>query len=412
MRKLLAGAIIYMTVVTFSVAQTTDSIEMGPGYANDVFYSLATGEVKTEPNNNWHLGLATGVMGSSIIINDGTGMVLYTYPYGDLGAWDTISVDSIALWKPQYNSPDTMMLGAFDRFYVPETPDLGWGIYNMITHDVEGDSVYVIQLPDQSLKKIYIQTKSYSDQDYIIRYANLDGSSDTTVTIDVDPYFTKNFVYFDLETNDVIDREPADSWDILFTRYFDERIPYFVTGVVSNLDIKVARITGADTASTCYESPEYSERRTEIGSDWKSFNQGTFQYELSDSLVFVVKDTSGMEYILYFTGFEGSSNGKTVFTKKLMDCSSTGISTALNSHSLQAFPNPASDILFVRHGFQDAGTVHIALYYMTGKRVLERSIETEGNPQFHMDVSGLKKGLYILQLRNQDTHAVTRISVR
>ncbi len=48
MRKLLAGTVIYMTIVSFSVAQTTDSIEMGPGYANDVFYSLATGEVKTE----------------------------------------------------------------------------------------------------------------------------------------------------------------------------------------------------------------------------------------------------------------------------------------------------------------------------------------------------------------------------
>jgi len=376
-------------------AQAVDSIEMGQGYANDVFYSMASGVVKTEPNNNWHIAFSTGLFSSTIIINDGApsgtaGVKLYAYPYGDIGAWDTITIDSIDTWTPQYNSPDTVMIGAFDRNATGH-PDYGWGVYNDLNHDVVGDSLFIIQLPDTSHIKLWIHKKMSMQNKYEIQYANMDGSTDTTVTIEINPYTSKNFVYFSLETNDVIDREPAEPWDILFTRYYDDRIPYMVTGVVSNLGVQVARITEADTSFSCFGTPEYSESRSVIGSDWKSFNMETFQYDVADSLVFVVKDTSGMEYSLYFTKF-AYSVGKAVFVTRAIDCP-TGNQDIKVINTIQAYPNPAEDDLFIHHNFQDAGTISIHVYDMTGRRVIENSAEIPGNPQIHLDVSGLKTGL-------------------
>jgi hypothetical protein len=412
MRKLgyiLSGLVLSSLGASFVNGQDPDSIEMGSGYANDIYYSMSTGEVKSEPLDNWHIAFSTGIFSSTILINDGAGVLLYTYPEGDIGAWDTISIDSIGNWTPQYNSPDTTMIGAFDRNTLGH-PDYGWGVYNELSHDVIGDSLYVIQLPDQSYKKLWIEKKMSMQNKYVLRHANLDGSMDTTVTVEINPFVSKNFAYFSLETNETIDREPSESWDILFTRYYDERIPYPVTGVVSNIGVQVGRITGADTASTCYSNYELSERRTVIGSDWKTFNMETYQYDVEDSLVFVVQDTSGMEYSLYFTAFDYTI-GKAVFIIRPVDCP-TGTSTVKVLKSLQTYPNPADNELFIRHDLTGAGTLSIHVYDMTGKRVIESYVETKNAPQVHLDVSGLRTGLYILQLRNHNEYAVTRFTVR
>ncbi len=389
-------------------AQVVDSVEMGANYADDVYYSMSSGEVGTQPNNNWHIAFSTSAFSSTIIINDGAGVVLYTYPDGDTGAWDTVSTEGIDNWTPQYNSPDTAMIGAFDRNALGH-PDYGWGIYNSTSHDVVGDSLFVIQLPDQSYRKLWIDKKLSVDNKYVIQYANIDGSEDIRDTLDINPYVSKNFAYFSFETGELADREPDDPWDILFTRYYDERIPYPVTGVVSNIGVEAARITEADTSSSCFGTPEYSDKRTVIGSDWKSFNMETYQYELEDSLVFVVRDTSGMEYSLYFTRFEGSSTGKAVFVKRQIDCT-TGTSAIETVDRIQAYPNPADNDLFIRHYLDTREAVFVRIYDLTGRMVRERTMEPKST--LHIDISDLKTGLYILQLKNPEVQAGMRISIR
>ncbi len=410
-RTFISG-IILISIHALASAQMVDSVQMGQGYANDVFYSMASGVVKTEPNSNWHIAFATDIFSSTIITNDGRGVALYTYPGGDVGAWDTLSTDGIGTWVSQYNSPDTVMLGAFDRNILTESAfDFGWGVYNSVNHNVEGDSLFVIQLPDESYKKLWIHRKISTENKFVIQYANLDGSMDTTLTLEINPFTSKNFAYFSLETNELIDREPAEPWDILFTRYWDERIPYLVTGVVSNIGVQVDRITEADTSSSCFVPAEYSERRTVIGSDWKDFNMGTFQYDLTDSLVFAIKDTSGIEYSLYITEFAGSGTGKVKFVKRAIDCT-TGYLAIRAGNDLEAYPNPAIDKVYIRHSFHKTGMLDIQIFDITGRGVLKKAVNADGNPEIYLDVSGLKTGLYIIRLRNGDDHAVTRICVR
>ena len=51
------------------------------------------------------------------------------------------------------------------------------------------------------------------------------------------PYTAKNFIYFSLTTGEVLDNEPdSESWDLVFTKYHDESIPYIVTGVLTNVN--------------------------------------------------------------------------------------------------------------------------------------------------------------------------------
>jgi len=63
-------------------------------------------------------------------------------------------------------------------------PDYGWGVYNTVTHNVTGDSIYVIKVGNE-LKKLWIIKKVSINNIYHIRYANLDGSNEQIIELDI-----------------------------------------------------------------------------------------------------------------------------------------------------------------------------------------------------------------------------------
>ncbi|MFC2116489.1 T9SS type A sorting domain-containing protein [Bacteroidota bacterium] len=411
MKFFIVGIILLAITSGFAGAQSVDSIKMGPGYGNDVYYSMSGGEIKQEPNNNWHIAFSIDPRSSTILTNDGTGVVLYTYPRGDIASWDTMSAAGIESWTPQYNSTEDWLIGAFDRNALGH-PDYGWGLYNSISHDVVGDSLFVIKLPDESMKKLWIHKRIAMQNTYEIQYANLDGSMDTTVMIDLAPYSKRNFAYYSLETHTALDREPAESWDIVFTRYFDESIPYIVTGVLSNIGIEVAEVAEADTSSSCFDSPEFSDSRSVIGDNWKSFSMITFQWSWEDSLVYVVKDTSGVNHNLFFTDFSGSSTGKFTFVNRLEDCA-TGIVDVIEGNSIRAYPNPTSNQLSIEHNFQGSSAINIQLFDMTGRVVVHHTVYPQISERLvFFNTSSLNPGMYVLRMTQNGTRADTKIIVR
>ena len=66
-------------------------------------------------------------------------------PLGDMNAWDAVDTSQMAGWPALYNSDTTWLNGAFDRNATGH-PDYGWGVYNSQTHDVIGDSIFIIKL--------------------------------------------------------------------------------------------------------------------------------------------------------------------------------------------------------------------------------------------------------------------------
>ena len=297
-------------------------LTMGNGYANDVYYSMANGVVATVPRTNWDIAFMTGSRTSTIIINAGAGIKLYTYPDGDLSAWSVVNPAGISTWKPMNNSDTTWSLGAFERNALGH-PDYGWGIYNSVSHDVVGDSIFIIQLKDQSLRKLSVTKKVSVGNEYIFRFAGIDGSNQVIDTVDCKPYTGKNFIYYSFDEQNVIDREPlTDSWDFMITKYIEMipdgsggKVPYPVIGVLTNSGIRSATIDNVDVTTTDYSSASFVSSVSEIGSDWKSFNMTLNQWTLKSNSVYFVRDRNMKVYKVVFTGFGGSGTGRIEFKK-------------------------------------------------------------------------------------------------
>jgi hypothetical protein len=300
----------------------SEIITMGSGYANDIYYSMANGVVSTVPRSNWDIAFETGTWTSTIIINSGAGIKLYTYPDGDISSWNSVNINSIVNWKEMYNSDTTWNFGAFERNALGH-PDYGWGIYNSVTHDVVGDSLFMIQLADQSYKKLWIKKKASVDNVYIFQFANIDGSGLVLDTVDCKPYTSKNFIYYSFNTKEAVDREPdTNNWDFVVTKYIEMipdgnggTVPYPVTGILTNTGVRSATLNNVPVSTTDYSSAIFVTSISEIGSDWKSFDMGTYQYTVIDDRVYFIRDKDNSVFRMVFTGFEGSSTGVIKFDK-------------------------------------------------------------------------------------------------
>lgn len=297
----------------------SETISMGAKYANDVFYSLSDGVVATPSRDSWDIAFATKARSSSVITNAGAGVKLYVYPTDASWAWgNAIDTTGITGWNPLWNSDTIWEEGAFNR-NATGYPNYGWGIYDMTTHNLNGSALYVIKLINGDYKQIFIDKKYSVEMKYDFRYADLDGSNEQIVSLDLSGFKEKNYLYYSLVKGEQIDREPlSSSWDLLFTRYYNEDIHYFVTGVLSNMNIQTIEKRGVDPAQATYLSTEFSDNISIIGYDWKSFDMSTFSYTVADSLCFFVKTANEKVYKIAFTGFEGSSTGNITFDKTEM----------------------------------------------------------------------------------------------
>jgi len=324
--------------------------------------------------------------------------MVYTWPKGTVAGWETVDTTGIA-WKPLYNSVVDWEYGAFNANTVPGNAfDYGWGTYNMTSHNITGDSIFIVKLASGTFKKFAIKQKNAIQNVWSFRYANLDGKNDTTITLDGDDYKGKSFIHYSIETNKVVDQEPSQRWQLLFTRYYDYNIPYYVTGVLANSGLKIQQVRGVSQSDfENYQTSIFNDTLSEIGSDWKSFSMTTFQYVVAPDWVYFVQDTAGTDksiWKLYFTGFSGSATGAYSFIKKNL-----GV-TAINSISernLTVYPNPASREINVIHDF--SGDTEITVYNMSGQPVFKtRNTESAGLNKNTLNIGALPAGIYSLHV--------------
>ena len=383
-------------------AQTPGSIEMGPQYANEVFYSLTNGEVKSSPRNIWDIAFYTNAFSAGIITNGGAGVELYTYPNAAADGWNSFDTTGMSGWTKMYNDASEWENGAFNRNQKGH-PDYGWGVYSMTSHDVIGDSLYLIKTPDGIYRKLNIIRKYSTLNRYEIRFSLLDGTQDQTVTLEVNPQNDRAFMAYSF-INGIVDREPAAaSWDILFTRYIAsvQNTPYPVVGVLLNPNVTAARSEKTDPAFTDWSNLDFETGSDVIGYNWKSLNGS--QYVIEDSLLFFVKAQQGGVYKLVFDSFAGSSTGITTFNTTLL--SPLGLN---NPEVVKVFvyPNPATDQLnLVLQGPSFSGKT--GLYDLSGR--LLRNWELDRTGSMKLDVSEINPGTYILQTNNNGTVTTNKV---
>ena len=400
MNKIFTTLLLFISLNLFSQNQ---SISLLPSYTNQSFYSLENGEVANLNNTDWDLAFSTATMSSSIRINAGMGTELYSYPLGDTTDWNTFNSSNLSNWLPIYNSDTNWFVGAFDKNSTSMF-DMGWGMYSMITHHVTGDSLYAIKTVGGDWKKLWIQ--KLANDEYTFKYANLDGTSEINTSVSKLNYSDKNFIYYSLDQNSVLDREPNSiDWDITFTKYITpvQGMPYGVTGVMSNDGVQVAQVDNLPDPNSYsdYSQHSMSTEINTIGYDWKSFDMSTFSYSVEPYRCYFVKDLQDKVWRIIFTSFEGSSTGNIDFNTQEMT-SSTSISELQSDIStFEIYPNPITDnnltIVFDNSFYE----TQLEIFTVTGKQVFDKNINGAGFQAKSLSLPNLDKGLYIVAISSR-----------
>ncbi len=221
-----------------------------------------------------------------------------------------IDTSGIAGWPQMYNSMASWEEGAFGVNALGH-PDYGWGVYNMLTHALLGDSLLVIKLPDESYKRMWIVERDAVSV-YSILYSDLDGSNEQEAVIDMKQYADKQFVYYNLRGDSLVDEQPlAADWDLMLTKFTHTEINYTVTGFLSNDGVTVSVFNAADSATaadaTLADTTEFTDSISAIGNSWYKL-QGMSIVPL-DTIVYFVKTDSGEIYKMQVTYFESGFSG-------------------------------------------------------------------------------------------------------
>ncbi len=379
-----------------NILTESDSVLMGGGYANDIYYSMANGEIHSVERTNWDIAFFTNPFSAGIITNDGNGVELYTYPLDDTSGWSTLDTTGLSTWTVLYNSTEQWEEGAFNRNELGH-PDYGWCKYNSITHDLIGDSLYIIKFSDGSAKKMWMERKHSIAGTFYFKYADLDGSNEVSEVVDCSAQADKNFLYYSIQNQEILDREPAsDSWDILFTKYMgilDGGVPYPVTGVINNVNVPANRFDQVDPNFDEWFTTPFDSSKVSIGHDWKEFNMNTFSYDIHDSVAFFVSDRETNVYKLVFNKFDYTI-GNVVFEKSVVSPSNVN-SIAKDSQYL-AYPNPATDYLVIEAVGSETAD-EITILDITGKTVFRTENVIQNN---RINLDDLNPGLYILSIRS------------
>ena len=228
-----------------------------------------------------------------------------------LPAAGQIDTSGIGGWPQMYNSMASWEEGAFGANALGH-PDYGWGIYNMLTHALTGDSIFVIKLQDESYKRLWIENRSATSV-YTFRYADLDGSNEQEVELDMSDYSDKHFVYYNMRGDSVVDEQPpAAEWDLLLTKFSHTGLGgYSVTGFLANDGVSISVFNAADSTTaadaTLADTTEWTDSISAIGNSWYKL-EGMSIIPL-DTIVYFVKNDSGDVYKMQVTYFESGFSG-------------------------------------------------------------------------------------------------------
>lgn len=389
-----------------------DTVYMGGGYANQVFYSLPDDETGTSAKNNWDLGFKTGGFSSDILVNtSGTGAI-WLYPKSDKSGWSAVDTAGLSKWSKGYNA-ETEWMGALGRYLDPaivDGTDLGWGKYDMTTHIVSGDSIYIVKTQAGNFRKLIIN--KLTSATYTFTYANLDGSDSTTSTLSKATYTGKNRGYFSLDTKTAIDREPmTTAWDMTFCQYAtadyaSAGMPgYTVTGILVNDTVKVAlaKVQPSLRAGyTSYAAHTFGDNINGIGYNWKTYDMTGGVYKLNDSSVYFVKRNNGDIWKMIFTNFT-STDGGVYFSKQLIYTAGVSVKeTAVANTTVVLSPNPVvggQNISVVYNLDQRVEDAAVTVYDLSGRVIISSRLETAaGMHAFTFPTANLAAGTYVVNV--------------
>jgi hypothetical protein len=392
---------IFSVALLFNVnAQVADSISMGPGYANQVYYSFDGGTIKSNPVNNWDIAFTVYNLSVSIRINEGQGAQLYIAPF-DTSEWNTFTdTTGLSNWVRLFNGTQSWDDGAFNKN--SNFPSYGWGTYNQITKDVNGNRLFALKTVSGEWKKIWIEKLQF-DTLYTFRYANLDNTNEVRKSFNKKDYRSEvDLIFYSISNNEFVNNEPnKNDWQFVFTSYIDvvSGIPYIVRGMLNNRNIQSIRVLDVvDPLTLNYNDYQLNNNISEIGYDWKSFNNQTFQW-LLENWSFFVETQDGDIWQIWFTGFGGTATGKANFNKRQVAFASVNNVDGAQMAKVALYPNPVIDIANIVISSSVNTMADIRILDMNGRIVKNERINlNNGLQNITMDVNNLNSGIYFINI--------------
>lgn len=387
-------------------AQTSETVSINPAYTNQTFYSLQNGTISSVDNTNWDLGFQVSGWQAAIIINSKNNVHLYN-AQKNIGEWSSMvagdTTGVLIAANELFNQDTTLFNGAFNVTNNLADPfDLGWGLYDFVTHAVTGDSIYFLKLANGDVKKIKIEQLANATFDF--RYANVDGSNEQFRQFVKANYAGKNFGYYSVQNDLFIDREPLkNTFDLIFSQYLSVNpIVYKVTGVLSNDSVQAVKAYPVDVTSATDAGLVYSYFSNVLGYDWKAYDFGTNQWTIADSTVYFVIDKNNTKWKIVFTGFSGSSLGEFYFDKTPLG--PTGINETGNSvEQLGMYPNPAENIFNLIVDSKNKELAQLQVVDVNGKIVLQYKQQLQvGLNKITVDVNTIAAGIYFAKVQTNN----------
>lgn len=412
MKKQLLTALVIGMGAHCAHAQTviTDTVVLGAGYANQVWYSLENDEQGTAVKDNWDIGFDIIEITSSLHINTHGGAKLWNYPKGDKSVYGTaLDTNGLNGWQERFNSPYTWAAGAMGHYADPGNPfDLDWGQYDLNTHIVSGDSVYIIQLTNGDYKQLFIE--KLTSGTFYFKYADLDGSNEVSEQVNKSQFTDKSLGYYSIVNKTTVNREPnRDKWELSFMQYADYAGPTMmtVTGVLHNRgrEIKVAQADKVNDAATymAFQGHAFFPDINMIGYDWKTYDYINDVYAVSDSTVYfmsIEKENVGEDiWKLRFTGFS-KTDGSFIFDKQKLQTASVSDAKG-NTATIALAPNPSNggnvQVVYSLSGSNENAMLSVT--DLTGKTVLVQQLNNNsGLHTYTIPSSALRSGMYIVSV--------------
>ncbi|TXH57106.1 MAG: T9SS type A sorting domain-containing protein [Bacteroidia bacterium] len=397
---LLCTSLLFLSRSSYAVS---DSVSLGVNKDKVVYYSLKNGVVSSIPNDDWHLAFSSQpalfpsntLQSATVRINEAYGVKVYKVPNKVIADFATVDTSGWNSWNQIHDSDTLLWMGAFNRNVdLTDVYNYGWGGYNFGAHSVLGDSLFLIQMPNGTLKKFAI-IKNEWDTAFVVKFSNIDNSSTNTVTIPKKPYKTKNFVYYDLNTATILDREPASStWDIQYCVYTDANGSRKI-GALINKSCSAEN----NWATTCNQNQKYDVRYNSMG----EFGMG------NDTLAEIITDqnihiqTPNGNYNMSF-GPNNPSTNTFVFTT-VACANATGIE-ANSTLNATLFPNPTSGLIQLE--VEAFSGKSIAISDIAGKTLFQQALN---NNTTTIDCNTFAEGIYLLRIAGEGKSEVKRFVV-
>lgn len=412
MRGILLTLFVAITLTVH--AQDIVQVSIGANYANQVYYNLTDDVTTTLNNDSWDLAFAqTESFEAGIHVNESITIsfmgsspstLLFEAPTNNFE--DVIDMEMIG--DSLYNDEMSWANGAVN---VPRNPDdfadFGWGYYNSDNHAIIGNRVFVIKLRDESYRKFIIE--SLISGVYTMKYSNLDGSDEQTVTIDKSMFEDNPLILFSFLQNQVLDDLP-ENYDLIFQRYSDLDptnsgvfVEYTVTGIVTApglLSAQANNVEDPEELDFQVYVDSLDQQIDIIGQDWKffSFESG---WNIRDDVSFFVKTRDNHLWQLYLYDFEGSSTGTYTFAKWDHGVIASTSNTSSGIEAMAIVPNPVqsgSDFSLVLES-KTASAAIVSLVNQNGQLI--RSYEkplVAGLNAYQMGTTGLNPGMYFIRV--------------